>query len=278
MSSEQRVADHYAAGDLLAAIRVGVEALGKTESTVSVEDLAPVDEFHIGGRAATTELLDRVGVTSESEVLDIGCGIGGTSRFVASRNGCRVTGIDLTPSYVDVATELTRWTGLVETTRFEVGSALEMPFDDESFDRAVQLHVGMNISDKVTLFEEVYRVLKPGSRFGVYDIMGMSDEEISFPVPWATDSSTSFVSDISTYREALSGAGFDVTEERNRGDFAVDFFAALKARTASAGGPPPLGLHLIMGADAMLKISNMVEAVGAGTLAPVEMICDKPAG
>jgi SAM-dependent methyltransferase len=277
MSSEQRVADHYAAGDLLAAIRGGVEALGKTESTVGVEDLAPVDEFHIGGRAATTELLDRVGVTSGSEVLDIGCGIGGTSRFIAASSGCRVTGIDLTPSYIDVATELSRWTGLAERTRFEVGSALEMPFDDGSFDRAVQLHVGMNISDKVSLFEEVYRVLKPGGRFGVYDIMVMSDEEFSFPVPWASDSSTSFVSDVSTYREALSGAGFEVTEERNRGDFAVEFFAALKARTASAGGPPPLGLHLIMGADAMVKIANMVEAVGAGILAPVEIICNKPA-
>lgn len=249
--------------------------LGKTEATVSVEDLAPVDEFHIGGKIATTELCDRLGITEETELLDIGCGIGGPARFIASTSGCQVTGIDLTPSYLDVAEQLTRWTGLSLQVRFEVGSALEMPFDDGSFDRATQLHVGMNIADKAALFAEVYRVLRPGGRFGIYDVMRFSEDEISYPVPWASNNSMDYASGVTTYRDALSEAGFEVAEERNRSEFAIEFFAGLKARTAGMGGPPPLGLHIHMGPDAPSKIANMVEAVTTGIMAPVEIICDK---
>ena len=86
----------------------------------------------------------------------------------------------------------------------------------------------------------------------------------------------SFVDRPSTYREALEAAGFVVVEEHNRAEFAVDFFAALRKRS-SAGGPPALGLNVIMGADAPNKISNMIDAIEAGVLAPIELICDKPA-
>ena len=277
MTLETSVTEHYGGGDLLAAIRTGLASLGLSPETVSVEDLAPVDEFHIGGRAATTELCDRLGVTSGSEVLDIGCGIGGAARFVASSFGCEVTGIDLSPSYVAAATTMTEWTGLGDRVRFEVGSALDMPFDDGAFDRALLLHVGMNIPDKAALFTEVHRVLRPGGRLGLYDIMRVSAGEISYPVPWASDASHSFVEEVTAYRSALETAGLVVTAERDRAGLAMDFFAALRARTAEAGGPPPLGLHVIMGSEAPGKIANMVEAVGAGFLAPVEVICEKPA-
>lgn len=277
MTLETSVTEHYGGGDLLAAIRTGMASLGLSPETVSVEDLAPVDEFHIGGRAATTELCDRLGVTSGSEVLDIGCGIGGAARFVASSFGCEVTGIDLSPSYVAAATTMTEWTGLGDRVRFEVGSALDMPFDDGAFDRALLLHVGMNIPDKAALFAEVHRVLRPGGRLGLYDVMRVSAGEVSYPVPWASDASHSFVEEVTAYRAALEAAGLVVTEERDRAAFAMDFFAALRARTTEAGGPPPLGLHVIMGSEAPGKIANMVEAVGAGVLAPVEVICEKPA-
>jgi SAM-dependent methyltransferase len=276
MTLEASVSEHYGGDDLLAAIRTGMASLGRTAETVRVEDLAPVDEFHVGGRAATTELCDRLGVTSGSELLDIGCGIGGAARFVASTFGCAVTGIDLSPNYVAAATTLTEWTGLDDRARFDVASAMDMPFDDGAFDRALLLHVGMNIPDKAALFAEVHRVLRPGGRFGVYDIMRVSAGEVSYPVPWASDGSHSFVQDPTAYRTALASAGFVVTEERDRAEFALDFFAALKARAAESGGPPPLGLHLIMGSEAPGKIANMVEAVAAGVLAPVELVCEKP--
>jgi SAM-dependent methyltransferase len=276
MSIESDVTDHYAGPDLLAAVLAGLAAMGESPETVSIEDLAPVDEFHIGGRTATTELCERLGVTPEADVLDVGCGIGGAARFMASTFGCRVTGIDLTPTYIEVARTLSDWTGLAGTTRFEAASALDMPFADNSFDRAVQLHLGMNIVDKAALFTEVARVLRPGGRLGLYDVMRMSDGDVAYPVPWASDSRTDLVADLPTYREALEVSGLVVGEVRERSRLAAEFFDKLKARIAAEGGPPPLGLHVIMGPEAQAKVANMVEAVKAGVLAPVEILCDKP--
>ncbi len=275
MEDPSEVAAHYSSGTLLDAIEDGLSALGLASETVSADDLAPVDEFHVGGRAATADLIAHLGATSDSSLLDVGCGIGGTARFIASTTGGHVTGVDLTPEYIDVARTLSVWTSLDGLSDFEVASALDMPFDDGSFDGATQLHVGMNIADKASLFSEIHRVLRPGARFALYDIMKMSDGEIRFPVPWASDASSSFIADLPTYRRDLVAAGFDVLAERNRAAFAAEFFTAMRERTASAGGPPPLGLHVIMGQDAPTKVANMIAAITAGTLAPVEVICQR---
>ena len=278
MAVDSRIVHHYGGTDLLAAITAGLAKLGMDPSTATVDALAPVDEFHIGGRAAATELCAQLELDASHHVLDVGCGIGGTARFIATNFGADVTGIDLTPAYIAVGEELTRWTGLDERVHFTTGSALDMPFPDDHFDRAVQLHVGMNIADKAGLFREVARVLAPGARFGVYDIMTKADGAPDYPVPWSSEESTSFLETPATYRELLTDAGLSVTAERDRGEFAVEFFAAIAARSAEAGGPPPLGLHLIMGPEAPTKIANMIAAVRAGIIAPVEMICEKSAG
>ena len=269
--------EKYGGDELLASIKAGLDAMGLSSATASVDVLGPVDEFHIGGRPATTDLCTRLGVDSDTSLVDIGCGIGGAARFLASTFGCSVAGVDLAPNYIAVARELTEWTGLSDRVRFDVGSALEMPFDDDTFDGAVQLHVGMNIEDKQKLCDEVSRIVRPGGRFGLYDIMRTSDDSFSFPVPWASNESMSFVDDLPTYRTALEAAGFEVEQLRNRGPFAIEFFAAMREQSANNGGPPPLGLHIILGQDAPLKIANMVDAVNAGTVAPVEIICRKPA-
>ena len=250
MDPQTDVAAHYSSGgSLLAGIEAGITAMGLSRQLVTAEDLSPVDEFHVGGRPATVELVEHLEATPTSELLDIGCGIGGTARFIASTTGARVTGVDLTPEYIDVARTLSEWTSLDHLARFEVASALDMPFDDGSFDGATQLHVGMNIGDKAALFAEIQRVLRPGARFALYDIMTMSVGDIAFPVPWAGDDSSSFVVDVASYRTNLEAAGFEVLAERNRGPFAAEFFAAFRERSASADGPPPLGLHLMMGSE-----------------------------
>lgn len=269
------VAGHYATGGLLARIRDGIERSGIPVDDVTVDDLAPVDEFHIGGRSATRHLCEQIDITPTDRVLDVGCGIGGTARYLATEFGCSVTGIDLTPEYVAVARELSAWTGLADQIDVVVGSALDCGADDAAFDRAVQVHVGMNIADKRALFAEIHRVLRPGGWFAVYDIMRTAPGDVSFPVPWASDASMSHLESADTYRDALEVAGFDVTAVADRGDVAREFFGRLA--DSSDGGPPPLGLHLVMGDDAPVKIANMVAAVGAGTLAPTEIIARKPA-
>ena len=242
MPDQSEVSGHYTHGDLVAAIRKGIESLGKQVGSVTVDDLAPVDEFHIGGRQASEDFLGQ---------------------------------LELTPEYVETGKTVCDWLGLDGRVSLHQGSALELPFADGSFDRAYMLHVGMNISDKARLCTEVGRVLKGGGVFGVYDVMQTGEGELTFPVPWATTASSSAVAPPAVYREALQKAGFTVTAERNRRDFALEFFDRLRARTAAAGGPPPLGLHILMGRNTPDKVQNMIANIAGGRIAPVEIIARK---
>jgi ubiquinone/menaquinone biosynthesis C-methylase UbiE len=272
MTVEREVAQHYSHGSLEAAILTGLNAMGRDRSNVTPEDLAGIDEFHIGGHEATADVADHLNLDAGGVLLDIGSGIGGAARFFARRYGCRVVGIDLTPEYVEVATSLTQLVGLSDQVEFQVVNALDLPFGDESFDRATLLHVGMNIPDKQRLCAGVHRVLKPEGLFAIYDVMQTGDGEITFPVPWAATKATSFLERPETYRQALLDAGFEIVSERARREFAIEFFQRMRARMAESG-PPPLGLHILMGQDAPTKIANMLAGLEQGLIAPVEMIC-----
>jgi ubiquinone/menaquinone biosynthesis C-methylase UbiE len=249
--------------------------MGKTPDTVTIDDLAPVDEFHIGGRTATEKLVEQLGVTPGDHVLDVGCGLGGPARFVAQRFKCRVSGVDLTSDYVETGNRLCEWVGLGDLVELRQSSALSMPFEDAKFDAAYMIHVGMNIDDKESLCVEVSRVLRPGSRFAIYDVMRTADGELSYPLPWATTPASSAVAAVERYRQALQRAGFEILSERNRRDFALAYFSDLKSRTPAAGGPTPLGLHTLMGERRPHQIKNMFESISARRIAPFELIARK---
>ncbi|PKG99258.1 class I SAM-dependent methyltransferase [Paraglaciecola sp. MB-3u-78] len=134
-----------------------------------------------------------------------------------------------------------------------------MPYNDNSFDGGYMLHVGMNIDDKVSLFAEIFRVLKPGAVFGVYDIMRQKDGVLTYPVLWATDSSTSKLSTPGHYTEALEQAGFEISQENNCRDFSVDSFKKMREKAETNQGLPPLDLHILMQQSAAKKIGNMLE-------------------
>ena len=137
------------------------------------------------------------------------------------------------------------------------------------------MHVGMNITDKRSLASELHRVLRPGGKLGIYDVMRVGDGDLQFPVPWAMEPEGSAVATPLEYEAALQGAGFRINAERNRREFALDFFAQFQARAAGADGPPPLGLHILMGDTAPAKVKNMIENISRGLLAPVELIAEK---
>lgn len=269
------VSNHYTHGSLLDAIRAGVEGLGKSPDTVSVHDLGPVEEFHIGGRVATETFLDQLDLSSDHHVLDVGCGLGGASRFVAQQYGSRVTGIDLTHEYIETGRVLCSWVGLEHRVALDQGTATAMSYSDGTFDKAYMMHVGMNIADKQRLVSELHRVLRPGGYLGIYDVMRVGDGDLTFPVPWAASADASAVASPDEYKNALKAAGFQITAERNRRDFALDFFARLQAGAAAAVGPPPLGLHILMGETAAMKVKNMIENISENRLAPVELIAEK---
>jgi ubiquinone/menaquinone biosynthesis C-methylase UbiE len=205
-------------------------------------------------------------------LLDIGCGIGGAARYFASEQGCQVRGIDLSEEYASVANALAARVGLGDRVSCRQGSALALPFAPGSFDGAYMFHVGMNIEDKARLFGEVRRVLTPSGVFGIYDVMRVAAGDLHYPVPWTSSAEVSFVAEVESYRRLLVAAGFEVLKERSRRDFALEVFAQMRAR--GAGGPPaPLGLHIVMGASAGQKVKNMMGDIGAGLIAPTELIC-----
>lgn len=275
MSHDQHISLHYAHGNLVGAIRSGIAALGKTPDSLTIDDLAPLDEFHIGGRRASEDFLDQLGLSAEKHVLDVGCGLGGAARLAASRYGCRVTGIDFMHEYIEAGKVLSGWVGLEHRVSLHQGSALAMPFPDGAFDGAFMLHVGMNIEDKAKLCSEVGRVLRPGALFGIYDVMRTGQGALTYPVPWATTAESSAVAEPVHYRHALQAAGFTITAQRNRRDFALALFEQLRAKTSAVSGPPPLGLHILMGRNTPEKVRNMIENISAGRVAPVELIAQK---
>jgi len=275
-SIEEKVARHYARGDLEATILGALAASGKDPDRLAASDLAPVDEFHTGGREATIELAAQMKIEPETHLLDIGCGIGGASRYIAGTYGCRVTGIDLTEDFVRTAEALARRVGLQGRVSYRQSSALAMPFPPKTFDGAYMMHVGMNIEDKAALFREVQRVLEPGGVFAIYDVMRTGAGALSFPLPFADTAETTFVATPDDYRRALEGAGFAIRKERNRYAYAIDFFDRVQAMLAEGNGPPPLGTHLLMGENAPQKLAAVVDNLNRGVIAPVELICRRP--
>lgn len=273
---ESRVATHYSGATLLENIKTALAAAGADAERPTLDDLKPVDEFHTGGREATDALLDQLSITPETRVLDIGCGIGGPARYVASRTGAHVRGFDLTPDFVATGTALSEMAGIADKTTFQVGNALDMPEPDSSIDLALMFHVGMNIADKQTLFAEATRVLVPGGTFALFDVMKVSDRPLTFPFPWAEQADFSFVETPQIYRAAAAAAGLVPMVERDRSDFAKDFFDRVSARIADEGGPPPVGIHLLMHETGKQKIENYVAHLNAGDIAPVEMIFRAP--
>ena len=269
MNTEQQVATHYTHGSLLQAILDALKQMGKDPERLTAMDLSSGDEFHLGGLPATAALAKDLCLAPGMHVLDVGCGIGGPARYFAEAHKCRVTGIDLTEEFVQVAAELTRRCGLADLVTFRHGSALALPFDAGTFDAATLIHVGMNIADKTRLFEEVRRVLKPGSSFCVYEVMIVGEGDLPFPMPWAQSTETSFVEVPEIYRGLLGAAGFKIEREQNRRTFVLDLAREMRAKIEK-DGLPALNPHVLIGPK--VRLGNVMATLERGTMAPVEMI------
>ena len=270
MNSEAKVSGHYTRGGLEETILQAAARMGLDPDCLNAIDLAAVDEFHVGGLDATRELATQMELASGLHILDVGSGIGGPARYFASQHECKVTGVDLTEEFVQVARSLTRRTKLDNRVDFVQTSALDLKFDAGTFDRAYMIHVGMNIADKAGVFREVRRVLKPGGKFAIFDFVRAGDAPITYPVPWASSGEMSFVVHKGSYRDALESAGLHVERERARTAFAIEFTERMIARAAQ-NGQPALALHLLMGNLAPVMIKNVLAMMKQGVLEPMEL-------
>ena len=200
-------------------------------------------------------------------VLDLGCGIGGPSRYVAKTYGCRVTGLDLTPEFCEAATMLAARTGLADKVQYRQGDALAVPFAEGSFDIVWSQNVAMNIADRDRLYTEIRRVLKPAGRYGFSDVVDAGGGALHYPVPWARDSSISFLLGAQATRQKLESVGFrvftfeDVTERAH---------ARAQERMKPAGAPLALGLHTVLGQDAPTMLKNMLRNYEEGRIGLIQ--------
>lgn len=258
--------EHYGQDDLVARILHQLTGAGIDVDALSTSHLSGVDEFHLGGSAATTALLAELDLADDARVIDIGSGIGGAARQLAHGSRRHVTGIDLTPDFVELATELSARTGLSDRTSFEVANATDLAFDDDTFDAATMFHVGMNIEDKPALFTELARVVRPGGPIAVYDIMRIGEGDLSFPVPWSSSPSTSHVASPDDYAAAMAAAGLVGSAPVDRRPLVAEALAA------AATNPPPANLSHLMGADWPTMFANLRAALAAGVVAPTQII------
>jgi len=251
-----KVRAHYDANGLAGRIKTALAATATEDQPLRIDQLAPLDQFHTRGILATAELAAAAGLEPSTRVLDVGSGIGGPARYLAATFGCKVTGVDLSPAFVDAANYLTARCGLSDRAVFQVGDARHLPFEDASFDAVFLQHVAMNIADRPALYAEVRRILAPGGRFATYDLV-LRAGDVVYPAPWARDPSTSFLLSEGDTRKALELAGFEAVLWRD------DTQAALEWFNAAMAGPPAgrLSLGIVMGPDFQTMTSNLARNI-----------------
>ena len=266
---------YYSPNDLYNRIIEGLNDIGKDLSEVTLDDLQPVDEFHIRGSVATKELIKLSDFTPDMHILDVGCGIGGSTRRLSHETGCCVTGIDLSDEYIDAAERLTQLLSMQARVKFHAASALALPFDDNTFDGVWSIQMGMNVEDKLSWLKEVYRVLRPGGRAILYEVCGNKNTPVHFPVPWAQDSSMSFLVPPEAFRDVISSAGFDIDVWNDKTDLAQKAFSQM---TEPRGEPdlPELGVHMLVGNDILTKAYNLHRNLGEERVSLIETVAIKP--
>jgi len=273
--------------DIETTIVTALRNAGKNIDQLTVDDLAPVDEMHTRGREATANIASLLNLQPNSHVLDVGSGIGGPSRYLASKFGCHVTGLDLVEEYCHVADSLAKRVRLDNLLTYRQGDATQMPFEDETFDVVWTQHASMNIAAKKRLYSEMHRVLKPGGKLAIYDIFkgnsssdmdASSSSSIHFPVPWAADPSISHLISGEETRKLLKEgvAGFKELAWEDKTESVIDWVKQMMKRAQqTSGGPPPLGLHVIGGPQWSEMVKNALKNLEEGRITVAQGIFER---
>jgi len=275
MSRAGEVASHYSRGTLLERLNAALVADGVDPAHPTIEALAHYDQFHGRGLEATEELGNLLSVSRQHHLLDVGSGIGGPARYLARRFGCKVTGIDLTTEFCEVARHLTKLLGMQDRVAFEQGDATAMPFKAATFDGAYSMNVSMNIADKAGLYREIHRVLKPGGWLVLSELARGTGAPLDYPTPWAASAATSFLSTPEETRHGLEKAGFAIEDFRDTREQVLAFGARSRAMVERGEKPPHRAVELIHGALAKEAAANTARGMKEARISPIEVLARK---
>lgn len=230
---------YYEGPELTATIREALEKAGLDAEQLDIDELAALDEFHALGRAATVALASLSDLAPGMTLLDAGAGIGGPSRYLAARQGVEVVAVDATQRFCAANEMLCRATGLADRVRVLHGDATALQLPGESFERAWTQALIQNVEDKGALLSELHRVLVPGGKLSMFEVLRASELPVHFPVPWGDGPQHSFLISSTELRDLAEQAGFEVQEW-------LIGAAALDAIAAAAAALPPVrtGLEL----------------------------------
>lgn len=271
MLTGDRVKQHYGREGLEDAILAMFDANGHGRPTT--DQLVLVDEFHSRARQATSELAKLAGLQPGMRVLDVGSGLGGPARHLAAEYGVHVTGIELTADYVRVARVLTERAGLADRVRFRRGNAVSAPFEMGVFDCAWLQHMLMNVADKGRLLSELRRVVKPGGRLALHEVVAFDAHNLHFPLPWGRTPVTSFVARPERLRTAVESASFELREWKDTSSLAIQWCRDVVE--ASGNDERLRALHALLGPDAVAMIDNFGKNLAAGRLGVVMAVFDR---
>jgi MPBQ/MSBQ methyltransferase len=263
---------HYGRPDLGQRILETLQSQGKDLDALTPDDIAPLTHLTRRPKVATLALGRLVGLQPGQRVLDLGSGLGGPARTLATEFGCQVVGLDLTTEFVRAAAMLTTRVGLGDQITFQQGNALEIPFPDASFDVVWHEQFAMHIAAKELLYREVHRVLRPGGRLAMREYIAGPVEPIHFPVPWASDAAISFLWPAERVRHLLAVTGF---VEQVWDDFTAAELEVRRglAAAAESGTPAPLtGARLLRGADFKATQQNLARNFAEDRLRVVQVV------
>lgn len=205
------ISEHH----VLAAVR---RRRGGADGPLVPDDLFDFDQDHYGGLAAIDALAHRAGLTAASRVLDLCAGLGGPARFLASRRGCRIVGIELHAGRAAGAARLTRRVGLAGRVRMVRGDARSLPFARGSFDACISQEALLHIDDKPLVLQEVHRVLVAGGRLAFTDWVArprLADRERVQLREWMAATT---LQTLESYRTLLGQVGFGSVESEDLSD------------------------------------------------------------
>jgi len=276
MEIEADVARHYGTVGIADRVLAALRETQGADAPVTVDGLAPLDQFHGRGPAATRELVALLQPQAGERLLDIGSGIGGPARWIAAKFDCHITGVDLTPEFCEAAEALNQATGHTDRVRIIRGSALALPVSDGAFDAAYSQNVVMNIADKLLFYREAFRALRPGGRLALANLCAGTGGEPYYPVPWATTRETSFLATPDEMRADLLAAGFEIADFRDTTAAIAEGQRRQRERLEQGEKPPRVAADIILGPRSREMQINTLRNTEEGRCAVIEALVRKP--